>query len=86
MVRIELSEVLLGFFDIATNIVVLFFVFLHLFEECLQDLALGHIERLVVVRVGTQRTLLALLTLLFSLSFLGRHFVRLKFNQFNNYN
>ena len=53
--------------------IVCFPVLLHLIEETYQDLALLHIERLVVIWVGESAgTLLSLLALL-TLSFLGRH-------------
>ena len=50
---------------------VIFLVLAHLVKQLLQDLTLGDVERLVLIRIAAKAaTLLALLSLL---TFLGRH-------------
>jgi len=66
------AKVLLCFFNLAAHPLVLFFVHAHLVEKLLQNLALGHIEGLVLIGVIAEAgSFLALLS--FSLSFLRRH-------------
>ena len=51
---------------------VVLFVFAHLFEQLLQDLTLGDVQRLVFVGIVAKTA--ALLSLLSFLALLGRHF------------
>ena len=70
-VFVMLADTLLGFFELTPCTFILFLVNAHLFKQLLKDLTLCYIERLVLVRVGTEA--LSLLALLSFLTLLGRH-------------
>ena len=68
-----MTQVLKRLMQVFASKVICLPVLLHFIEETDQDLALLHVERLVVIWVGEcSSTLLSLLALL-TLSFLGRH-------------